>query len=463
MKFRWTTMRVLLAGLLLAAVTLTAAQAQEAKPRPNVLFVAVDDLRPELGCYGVSQVKTPHIDRLAAAGVKFDRAYCQFPLCNPSRSSMLTGRHPHTTGVLDNTVWFKEAHPDWVSLPQHFQQNGYVSARVGKIFHGGIDDTDAWSVGGDPRKPVATKKPGQQAGQSDRIVELDGEGESHADFKTAARAIELLNELKAKPFFLAVGFTKPHSPPTAPKKMFAMYDPAKIPLPPDFAKLPTVPEGFPAASVPPRSSDLFIGREASPEAAREMIRAYHASLTFTDTNVGKVLDELDRLGLAKNTVVVFFGDHGYHLGEKGKWSKHGSLFEIGTRVPLIVRWPGAAGNGKTSGRTVQLLDVYPTLVELCGLPAASGQQGHSLAPLLRDPGASWSHPAFTLAGGGNRIGHSIRTERWRYTEWNNGEAGAVLFDHQADPHEIQNLAADAAHAQTIAELKRQLHERYAQP
>jgi arylsulfatase A-like enzyme len=419
--------------------------------RWNVLFIAVDDLRPELGCYGNKLVQTPHVDSLAAAGVRFERAYCQFPLCNPSRSSLLTGRHPNSTGVHDNSVYFRTAHPDWVSLPQFFQSHGYVSARTGKIFHGGIDDTDAWTTGGEPRRDQKTR-PKQNPANSDRIVTLEGDGESHGDYKTATRAVELLEELKDKPFFLAVGFTKPHSPPTAPQKLFDLYDPAKIPLPPDFAVLPGAPPGFPEASVTSRSGDLFIGREATPEAAREMIRAYYASLTFADAQIGRVLAALDRFKLREKTVIVFFGDHGYHLGEKGKWSKHSSLFEVAARVPMIVCAPGGAA-GKSSPRTVQLLDIYPTLAELCGLPAPSGLEGHSLAPLVKDPQAAWPHPAYTVCNIAGTRGQSVRTERWRYSEWDGGQAGTVLFDEQADRHEMKNLADDPAHQQVVAEMK----------
>jgi arylsulfatase A-like enzyme len=420
-------------------------------PKYNVLFLAVDDLRPELGCYGNRLVQTPQIDALASTGVRFERAYCQFPLCNPSRTSMLTGRHPTTTGVLDNTLYFRNAHPEWVSLPQHFQASGYVTARTGKIFHGGIDDTAAWTIGGEERRAAKTR-PKQNPANSDRIVKLEGDGEMHGDYRTATRAVELLEELQAKPFFLAVGFTKPHSPPTAPARLFELYDPAKSPLPPDFAALPTVPAGFPEASVPPRSGDLFIGREASAQAAREMISAYYASLTFTDVQVGRVLAALDRLKLRDRTIIVLFGDHGYHLGEKGKWSKHGSLFEVAARVPLIVCLPGAAA-GKSSPRTVQLLDVYPTLVELCGLPAMSGLEGQSVAPLLKDPQAAWPHPAYIVCKSGPAFGRSVRTERWRYSDWDEGAAGAVLFDEVADPHETKNLAGDPAFQETVAELK----------
>jgi arylsulfatase A-like enzyme len=350
--------------LLLAAfawlLAFCCASAQEAK-KLNVLFIFVDDLRPELGCYGNPHVKTPNIDALAKSGVRFERAYCQFPLCNPSRTSLLTGRHPTTTGVMDNVTWFGAAHPDWVSLPKHFKANGYVALRTGKIFHGGIDDADAWTEGGEKRDFEGAKRtvPPQPnaAQQSDRQVILEGEGEKHGDFKTAEKAIEMLRRHKDEPFFLACGFTKPHSPPTAPQRFFDLYDPAKVPLPIDFAAKPTAPDGFPQASIPARNGDLFVNREATENAAREMIRAYWASLTWTDHKVGRVLAELDKQGLRDKTLIVFWGDHGYHLGEKGKWSKHGSLFEIGTRVPLIVALPGAAGNGQSSPRGVASLDL----------------------------------------------------------------------------------------------------------
>jgi arylsulfatase A-like enzyme len=348
----------------------SAAEAGDDAPRYNVLFLMSDDLRPELGCYGNEQVKTPNIDALAAAGVRFERAYVQFPLCNPSRTSMLNSRYPTVTGVLDNQTWFGAAHPDFVSLPKFFKSQGYAALRCGKIFHGGIDDADAWTEGGEPRNfpgGTSTRRPNPQQGQqSDRIVTLEGDGQSHGDYKTADQAIAYLRKYKDQPFFLCCGFTKPHSPPTAPQRFFDMYDAAKVPLPPDFAGIPTVPAGFPKASVPSRSSDLFVGREATPEEAREVKRAYWASLTWMDWNLGRVMAELDKQGLREKTIVVFWGDHGYHLGEKGKWSKHGSLFEIGTRVPLIVVAPGAKGNGKSSPRIVQSLDIYPTLCELAG-------------------------------------------------------------------------------------------------
>jgi arylsulfatase A-like enzyme len=427
----------------------------------NVLFIASDDLRPELGCYGNPLIKTPNIDRLASRGMRFERAYAQYPLCNPSRTSLLTGRYPTQTGVMDNETWFRAEHPEFVSLPQHFKAHGYATLRAGKIFHGGIDDTDAWTEGGEARgftgarRPPNTGEP-NRAAQSDRIVVLEGDGESNGDYRTATRAIEYLERYKDRPFFLAAGFAKPHSPPTAPKKFFDLYDPAQIRLPPDFASRPAAPPRFPEISIPRRNADLFIGRDASREEAREMIRAYYASVSFMDAQVGRVLDALDRQGLRDRTIIVFWGDHGYHLGEKGKWSKAYSLYEVGARVPLIIAAPQM--KPRVSGRTVQLLDLYPTLLELCGLPRPPGIEGHSLTPLLRNPQAKWSHPAFTVTRYQNKIGKSVRTERWHYVEWDDGKAGAMLFDHSRDPLELKNLAGDPAFARQAREMRRLLRQ-----
>jgi len=493
----------------------------KAKAKYNVLFLISDDLRPELGAYGNSMIKTPNIDRLATRGVRFDHAYAQYPLCNPSRSSLLTGRYPTQTGVMDNNIYFRVAHPDWVTLPQHFKNNGYATLRTGKIFHGGIDDMVSWTEGGEPTNPAITgrgsdrpgtaaspntetgtdpdeveglaslpRQPGvsAKAAASDRIIMLEGNGEKHGDYKTATRAIQYLEKYQDQPFFLAVGFVKPHSPPTAPKKFFDMYDPAKIPLPPDFAPRPAAPPGFPLLSISPRNADLFIGRDASPEAAREMIRAYWASTSFMDEQVGRVLDALERLHLKDNTIVVFWGDHGYHLGEKGKWSKAYSLYEVGLRVPLIFVVPGAAApatvtqtvslrrgpnnssgssrenalagstvgapvSGRVSERPVQLLDMYPTLAELCGLPRPVNNEGHSLVSLLRNPAANWTYPAYSVTAYQSHLGKSVRTERWHYALWDEGKGGEMLLDEANDPHELKNLAADPAYAKTLQEMK----------
>jgi iduronate 2-sulfatase len=444
--------RILVALVIVAALA-HLAQAADA-PRLNLLLIAFDDLRPELGCYGNQLIDTPHFDALAKTGVVFDRAYCQFPLCNPSRSSLLTGRHPNSTGVFDNRTLFRDTNPALVSMPQHFKANGYVTARTGKIFHGGIDDTENWMIGGERRVDQKTR-PGQNPATSDQIVKLEGDGETHGDFRSATRAIELLEELKDKPFLLAVGFSKPHSPPTAPAKLFDLYDAAKIPLPPDFEPRPTVPPGFPESSVPMRNGDLFIGRDATPEAAREVIKAYYASTTFVDRQLGRVMEAVDRLKLRDKTVIILFGDHGYHLGEKGKWSKHNSVFEVACRVPMIVCLPGGAA-GKSSPRTVQLLDIFPTFCEAAGVAPPPDMEGHSLVPLAKDPQAQWSHAAYTVCRNGPAVGESVCNERYRYSEFTGGSGGALLFDHQTDPHEMKNVADDRNYKDTVAEMKRLL-------
>ena len=459
--------------------------------KPNVLFFMSDDMRVELGCYGsMFRAKTPNLDALAKSGVRFDRNFCQFPLCNPSRASLFTGRNPTRTGVLGNRTDFRTAHPDWTSLPQLFRQNGYVSVRAGKIFHGGIDDPKAWDSvsGGLPAEeggmqpfsgghvfdtskiaerterdlhspkldPAADDTEGRRrALNSDRIILLDGNGEGHGDYHTADHTIANLQKFKDQPFFIACGFVKPHSPPTTPQRFFDMYDADKIKLTPDFAAWPTVPPGFPAAAIRPRNADLFIGRGASEAEAREVIRAYIASISWVDWNIGRVLAELDRLGLRDNTIIAFVADHGYQLGEKGKWSKAGSLFEMGTRVPLLISAPGMRGNGPACPRITESLDIYPTIVELCGLPKQEENEGASLVPLLRQPAAKWDKPAYSVwsEDGKTLHGTAVRTEKWRYAEYGkDGANGALLLDPHHDPLEMKNLADDAQYKSVVAGL-----------
>ena len=390
-------------------VVAVSAQKKNVKPSKkfNVLFIIADDLRPETATYGNPIIKTPNIDRIAGRGTQFNEAYAQYPLCNPSRSSLLTGRYPTQTRIYGNNDYFRRTFPDWVTLPQYFKNNGYATLRSGKIFHGGIDDEISWTEGGEPTDPAITERdkmpnlqpqksstedpdleevpspdqPNKKAAGSDRIVVIKGDGESHGDYKAATRAITMLEKHKNEPFFLAVGFVKPHSPPTAPQRFFDLYDVNKITLPIDFAVRPSAPEGFPEVSVPTRNTDLFIGRDASPGQAREMIRAYYASTSFMDAQVGRVLDALEKNNLQDNTIIVFWGDHGYHLGEKGKWSKAYSLFDIGLRVPFIIAVP--KGKTQTSERIVESIDLYKTLAELCDLPPPAKIEGRSLAPLLK--------------------------------------------------------------------------------
>ncbi len=460
-----------------------------AAPRYNVLFLMSDDMRPELGCYGNPLATTPTIDGLAKAGVMFERGYCQFPLCCPSRTSMLTGRQVINTGVYGNRTWFGDLHPEFISLPAWFKQHGYATLRTGKIFHGGIDDTDAWTEGGEKRTlagvdssdapdaaaslretaPLpelarrnrqASRSSGMtNAEYSDRAIVLEGDGEGHGDYATADRAIDYLRRYKDRPFFLGCGFVKPHSPPTAPQRFYDLYPLEKIRLPVDFAPHRTVPAGFPAGCLGRRNADRFIGRDASPEEAKKMTQAYLASIAWVDWNMGRVIAELDRLGLREKTIIVFTADHGYQLGEKGKWSKAGSLWEEGARIPFFIVAPRAKGKGRKCTRPVEALNFYPTLVDLCGLPVPAGLEGRSMTPLLQNPRAEWNHPAYTVwsEDGKTLTGIGVRVERWRYAEYVLG--GPMLLDMENDPHQMKNVAHDRKYAGVAAQMN-QLIQRY---
>ena len=490
------TRRAFLGGAAAAAAALAAhkaapAQTQNApaahvKKRPlNILFLMSDDMRAELGCYASRfHVSSPNIDKLAAQGVRFDRNFCQFPLCNPSRSSLFTGRAPHNTRVLGNTASVTALHPDWTTLPRLFREHGYTTLRAGKLFHAGLDDPKGWSedccqveqlhptahetridtVHAPVPRPdgVLPTLPADdaRAAHSDQLLVIDGNGENSGDDLVANLAIDFLRRAAkdpAKPFFIGCGFSKPHSPPEAPQRFYDLYDPAKIPLPPDFAAWPTVPEGFPKAAIRMRNADLFIGRGATSDEARATIRAYLASISWCDHNLGRVIAELDKLGLRNNTAIVFVADHGYQLGEKGKWSKAGSLFEPATRVPLIIHMPGAHGNGRACTRITQSLNLYRTLAELANLQVPPGTEGDSMTPLLADPRAPWDKPAFSIwsEDGSTIHGTAVRTEQFRYAEYGRaGGHGAMLLDPHADPLELNNLAEEPRLAEERARLSK---------
>ena len=453
---------------ILALTGLAAPSFADTPKKWNVLLLLADDWRPELGCYGSPSMQTPHLDKLAATGVRFDRAYCQFPVCNPSRASMMTGRFPNQTKVVFNGTHLRDIHPDWTTLPQHFKNNGYTTALAGKVFHGKFPDPVSWTeiVEESVPREFRRKAPERNADSDEngsgpagvKFVTLEGNGESDKDYHIAADGIRLLEKYREGPFFIGIGFHRPHAIPTAPRRFYEMYDVAKMQLPADFAPRPTVPPGTPELALPKDNDTYMNSGDTSPETAREVIRAYRASASWTDWNMGRVLDALDRLGLADNTIVVFAGDHGYHNGEKGRWGKT-TIYEIAQRVPFIVRLPGGAKG--VCPRTVQLMDVYPTLVELCGLPSADGLQGHSLVPLLNDPQAAWPYAAFTMnKTGGGPIGYSVHTDRWHYGEWRGGQDGAVLFDLEADPMEMKNLAAESQQAERISEMKTLLKQAF---
>jgi uncharacterized sulfatase len=451
--------------LVVFASLLCAAGPPQDKPKLNVLFIAVDDMNNDLGCYGHPFVQSPNIDRLAKRGVKFDRAYCQFPLCSPSRSSLLTGLRPSGTRVYNLTYHFRQGLPDVVTLPQLFKNSGYTSLRIGKMYHygnpndigtSGLDDPPSWSHVWNPagrdktvlETDIINYTPKRGLGAAMCLLnDKEGKDEDHTDGKVATQAIKLLEEYRDKPFFLGVGFYKPHCPFIAPKKYFDLYPMDKIQMPVEPEDhLKNVPKPALASTSPLPHFGVTIDQ------ARECKQAYYAAISFVDAQIGRVLDAMDRLKLWDNTVVVFWSDHGYHLGEHGLWMKQ-SLFEGSARVPMIVAAPGAKGSGKVSARTVELLDLYPTLADLAGLAPPKDLQGASLKPLLDDPAAGWERAAHSQVERNGFPGYSVRTERWRYVEWDDAKKGVQLYDEEADPHEFVNLADDPKHKEVLAELK----------
>lgn len=383
----------------LAAVAslLVLAASARAADKPNVLFIALDDLRPQLGCYGDAVAKSPNIDALAKRSVVFNRAYCQFALCNPSRSSLLAGRRPESLGVYDLKTFLRTNNPGLVTLPQLFKDNGYVSLSYGKIFHtgnGNHEDAASWSekswhpgpgtagsVKGQPKSDPDSEDP-----HTDELAYAapDCADEDLPDGMIAAAAIESLRKVKDKPFFMGVGFYRPHLPFVAPKKYWDLYNPADIKL---AANNGFAPKGSPAfasngsaelrrySGIPPKGP-------VPDDLSRKLIHGYDASVSFADAQVGKVLAELDRLGLREKTVVVLFGDHGYHLGEHATWTKR-TDWEVATRAPLMVSFPGQTTGGQKSEALVEFVDIYPTLAELCALPPPAKLEGKSFVPVLR--------------------------------------------------------------------------------
>ena len=458
-------------ALALSAAGLPAAAQSPAARRPNVLLIMSDDLNNNLGTYGHPIVKTPNIDRLARRGVRFDRAYNQYPLCNPSRASLLTGLRPDTVRIYELVTQFRANKPDVVTLPQLFQKNGYFAARAGKIYHYGVpgqigtpglDDPPSWNVALNPRGVdkdeealITNYTPSRGPGLGSALAfhASSVPDEEHTDGKVASEAIALLESNKDRPFFIAAGFYRPHCPYIAPKKYFDMYPLDRIKVPPLAAETLTQ---YPEAAFFTRPPNWGLTEPQK----REVIRAYYASISFMDANVGRLLDALDRLKLTDNTIVVFMSDHGYSLGEHGQWMKQ-MLFEESARGPLIVAGPGVRARGTPSPRVVEYLDLYPTLAALAGLTAPREIEGRSLAPLLDRPNAPWDHPALTQVRRGNQangffMGYSIRTERWRYTEWDDGARGTELYDEKEDRGEMHNRAGDPKYADIQRDLKTRL-------
>ena len=482
-----------------AAFVLALSGIAQGAERPNVLFIAVDDLRPELGAYGIKEVKSPHIDQLAKTGMVFEKAFVQQAVCAPSRSSLMTGARPDTTKVWDLVTHFRTAMPEVVTLGQHFKQNGYFVQGMGKIYHGGFDDAPTWSVPWqNPKAPKYATEMANAGQPSDSEEDPDGgpdatkakisakakskvrgpvlEGadvpdDTFTDGKVADLAIQTLGQLgvKKEPFFLAVGLIRPHLPFVAPKKYWDLYDPAKIPMAPNRYPPKDAPDYAIRNVVTGGELRMYQGipeGHLPDDLARSLKHGYYASVSYTDAQVGRVLAELDRLGLRKNTIVVLWGDHGWKLGEHDGWAKHGNT-ENDTNAPLIVSVPGMKTANTHTKALVEFVDIYPTLSELAGLPLPKHLEGSSFKPVLEDPSRNWKAAAFSQyprpkAGKdkADLMGYAMRTDRYRFTVWvhtaDTKQIDAVeLYDHQSDPQENVNLAKQPEQADLVRKLMAQ--------
>ncbi|MFN3324035.1 MAG: sulfatase [Bryobacteraceae bacterium] len=437
-----------------------------ASERVNVLFIASDDLNNCLGCYGHPLVQSPNIDDLARRGVRFDRAYCQYPMCGPSRTSILSGMRPDTTRIWQNEIAVRDKLPDVVTLPQLFRQNGYLSARYGKMYHMGVpttvgknlyDDPPSWDIAvSPPGAENKTKGEGRNitphigAGGAMHWISFQGDGKDQADQAAAELTIETIDKNRDRPWFLGLGFVRPHVPLVAPSRFFDLY-------PLDRIKPVVNPENdrddIPLASeiaINTRANDMGMKTDAE---KKEALRGYYASISYMDSLVGRVVDHLERLKLRERTAIVFWSDHGWHLGEHFRWQKR-SLFEESARVPLIVSAPGRKGNGKASRALVELVDLYPTVADLCGVKAPADLEGRSFAPVLDQPNRRWKSAAFTQVSAQNGIvGRAVCTDRYRYIRWEGPHPDEELFDHQVDPREYTNLARDASKANLLKEMR----------
>jgi len=448
----------------------------------NVLFIAVDDLRPMLGCYGDATAISPNIDGIAKRGMVFERAYCQEAVCCPSRLSLMTGRRPDTIEVWDLATHFRDALPDVITLPQHFKRHGYHTRSIGKVYHGSgrpSSDPPSWSQPARHAVALGAKvryaNPENLRGKGlkrDSTEAGRAKGSVYIDQIVCDEAVRALPELKRKgePFFLAVGFRKPHLPFCAPRKYWDLYDRARIPAP-ESTKHPA---GSPELAV--RSwrelegyRDIPTDGRIPPEKVRQLRHGYYACVSYVDDLVGRLLKELDRLGLTDNTVVVLWGDHGFHLGEQGLWTKANN-YEWSTRAPLILAVPGQPNAGGRTSALVEFVDIYPTLADACGLPIPRGLEGISMMPLLGRPDRPWKKAAFSQyprdrkshrhRKHGYFMGYAVRTDRYRYVEWRQWKTTKVvareLYDHRSDAKEMINVAARREHAATVARLSKLL-------
>jgi iduronate 2-sulfatase len=466
-------------SILFILCTLFTLQAQD--KRQNVLFIISDDLNTHLGCHGHPLVKTPNLDKLAKRGTQFTQAYTQYPLCGPSRNCMLTGLYPNTNGIVTNSLIFRQTIPEAVSLPQAFRQAGYFAGRIGKMYHYGVpacigtdghDDPSSWELQLNPtgidrldESQIQTiNKERRTFGGTLSWLASEYPDDKHTDGLNAQDAKWVLQRFAqdhSRPFFLGLGFFRPHTPYVAPKSYFDLYPLDQIKLP---AQRDEIAAGVPAPALQSKKT----AEGVSEEERKKIIQAYYASITFMDAQLGQVIDELDRLNLTQNTIIVFTSDHGYHLSEHGLWQKQ-TLFEEANHIPLIIVQPNGKSN-QIASTPVGLIDLYPTLCSLTGVPAPKNLHGQDLSPILKDPtqkGRGWSLSQLsvtTKVANPNQYktnvgGYSLRTETHRYTEWGEkGAAGKELYDHTNDPKEQINLTLSPTHQTTITDLSKILHQ-----
>jgi iduronate 2-sulfatase len=457
--------------LLAAHASVLGASAQDVV-KPNVLFLAVDDLRPELACYGKTHITSPNIDRLAKTGFVFERAYCMVPTCGASRASLMTGLRPARGRFVSYNAYAQKDAPRITTLNTHFKNNGYHTVSNGKVFHHADDSDQGWSekvwrpTGSglgyrlEENQKIARER-GKKLGRRGRgppFESADVPDLEYPDGQIAAKAIDDLRRLKDKeePFFLAVGFLKPHLPFVAPKKYWDLYHHGSIRLPSNYHRPKNAPKQAIHGSGELRS---YVGVPdkgmVSDEMARNLIHGYYASVSFADSQVGKVLNELDRLGLAENTIVVLWGDHGWNLAEHTLWCKH-SCFETSMHAPLIVRAPGVTNGGERTNALTEFVDIYPSLCELAGLHLPVHLHGKSFVPLLKNPDLEWKPAAI----GRFKNGDTIRTDQFRFSEYtqsNGNLSSRMLYDHQQDPGENINISEEAGRAETVKKLTAELH------
>ena len=445
--------RILFVLLFPLMILSCSTEKDSSEENPNVLFIVVDDLNTTLGCYGHPVVKTPNIDKLAENGLKFNHAYCNYAVCGPSRGSFLSGLRPQTIGILDNRTPLQDVIGDRPTLPYIFRENGYYTMSLGKVFHGSDEhnDPNAWDeIHG--FSATETGKQGESRNMTDGVLKwcwwqaTEGTDEDQPDGQMAQKAVEFIQSKKEKPFFLAVGFHKPHDPFIAPKKYFDLY-------PLDKCDPPELPEDWepPYPHSLPNQTDIF--NKFSEQDKREFLRSYYACTSFLDAQVGKLMQALKESGEMENTLIVFFGDHGYHLGEHNWWNKV-TIYEKGTNAPFIMAGKGVDVKGVETDAMFEFIDIYPTLAELAGLPQPEHLEGKSFANILENPDQPFRSEVRAVVNRGAMMGRMVKNKEFRYIEWANGDKGTELYDQEKDPIEYNNLADNPDFANVKMEMEK---------